>query len=458
LDDVIVDGGFEAGPFGGTWNEYSLNFGTPLCDVAGCGTGTGTGPNSGTYWAWFGGIAAYEEGSVDQDVFIPFGTAELSFWLEQILCDSPADYLEVTIDDQQVFYSDGSSPICGVLGYSQVAVDVSDFADGAMHNIMFYSEIFANNGSGTNIFVDDVMLDVVPGSPDVPWLSEAPVTGTIGADSFFEVDVTFDSLTYTVGVYTATLKVMTNDPATPEVEVPVTMNVVEVVYGVSISPDDSLTGEPGETVVYEVIVTNESNGPTDSFDLALGASDWAAVLDATTAGPLAPGESATVHVSVTVPDDVVLPDDDVVQVTATSQGDPTKTASADLTTVAGGDFGVALNPETSSASGEAGGVITYTLRLTNTGATADTIEVSVEGTGAAWVTLPQSSFDLAGGAAVDVIVVVTIPEDAEAGDYPITVKATSMHDPSVWYEVEVIATVVVTEYLVYLPIVFKVFP
>ena len=59
--DVIADGSFEAGTPNPFWGEYSANFGTPICDVPGCGTGGGTGPRTGAYWTWLGGISAYEE-------------------------------------------------------------------------------------------------------------------------------------------------------------------------------------------------------------------------------------------------------------------------------------------------------------------------------------------------------------------------------------------------------------
>ena len=79
----IADPGFEAGPFGGQWTESSTHFGTPICDVGGCGTGTGTGPNTGSFWVWFGGISgSVEEGSVSQSVTIPpAATVTLSFYL-----------------------------------------------------------------------------------------------------------------------------------------------------------------------------------------------------------------------------------------------------------------------------------------------------------------------------------------------------------------------------------------
>src|SRR5262245_25079539 len=110
--ELVTDGGFEAGPGSGNWTETSTNFGTPLCDLAGCGNGTGTGPHAGTYWAWFGGIGGTTEtGTLTQSFIIPVGgTVTLTFWLEQIVCDSPQDYMEITIDGTQVFNTDGSSP------------------------------------------------------------------------------------------------------------------------------------------------------------------------------------------------------------------------------------------------------------------------------------------------------------------------------------------------------------
>ncbi len=175
--EQIQDGGFEQGSSNPNWNEASTNFGTPICDEAGCGTGTGSGPHSGTYWTWFGGISAYEEGSVSQQVTIPSGTATLSFWLEQVACDSGSDYMEVTLDGNPVFATTGNSPICGNLGYTQESIDISGFADGNSHQLVFHSEIFAANGGGTNFFIDDV--SVVACEPPTPTATSTnPPTST----------------------------------------------------------------------------------------------------------------------------------------------------------------------------------------------------------------------------------------------------------------------------------------
>lgn len=162
--ETVVDGGFEAGTPNPNWNEASTNFGTPICDVAGCGTGGGTGPNSGTFWTWFGGISAPETGSVDQIVTIPAGTAELSFWLETAVCDGAAtDFVRASIDGTVVF-----EHTCGdglIDPYAQQFVDVSAFADGGSYTLAFTSTI---DGSDTsNFFIDDVSLCAVSG-PVIP--------------------------------------------------------------------------------------------------------------------------------------------------------------------------------------------------------------------------------------------------------------------------------------------------
>jgi uncharacterized membrane protein len=168
----------------------------------------------------------------------------------------------------------------------------------------------------------------------VPWLSESPITGTITAAGVQNVVVTFDAGVPEVaqpGVYNAQLMIV-NDTPYVVANIPITMTVVTATYGVTISPDDSKTGYPGEVVVYEVVITNTSNGPTDSFTMTLGTSAWTTNLDTPVVGPLDPGESATVHVSVIVPLDAAPPDQDTVHVTVTSVGDPTKSAVAVLTT------------------------------------------------------------------------------------------------------------------------------
>jgi uncharacterized repeat protein (TIGR01451 family) len=177
---AVADPSFELGTPNAEWAEFSTNFGTPICDVGSCGTGTGTGPFDGNFWTWFGGIAAVENGSMTQDIVISSGVTDMTFWLETIVCDSAADFMEVTIDGTQVYFVDGSSPLCGNLGYTQQTADISAFADGGTHTLAFNSSIFGANGNGTNFFVD--LVDV-PSSPSC----DGDVNGGGGGDIIIEV-------------------------------------------------------------------------------------------------------------------------------------------------------------------------------------------------------------------------------------------------------------------------------
>ncbi len=332
--DVVMDGSFEAGSPNPFWSEYSLTFGTPLCTAGLCGTGTGTGPRTGSWWAWFGGIGAYEEGSVTQTVTIANSPAmNLDFYLEQIVCDSASDYIEVKIDGSQVFLSTGSSGLCGTLGYSLQTVDISAYADGGAHTLEFHSEIFAINGGGSNFFVDDISF-TVPGicdvPSDIPWLNVDPITGTVAGTSSMPVSVIYDSTGLSTGAYTGTLCVDSNDMMNPLVPVTVTMTVAAPAYGVDLSGPQTLEGAPGKTVTYTVHITNTGN-TADVYDLVATGNTWMTTLSASSV-PVNVGSTGAVMVSVEIPAGALDGATDMVTIQATSQGNGSETDSTDLTT------------------------------------------------------------------------------------------------------------------------------
>lgn len=167
---------------------------------------------------------------------------------------------------------------------------------------------------------------------DIPWLSVDPTSGTTAPGGSSEVTVTLDSTGLADGTYQALLCVTSNDPANPLVEVPVTLEVVPVVYGVDLSGDQADEGPVGTTVSYNMVVTNTGNAP-DSFALTVD-SVWDASLSATSTGVLNPGESFNFTVEVDIPADADDGDSDVATVTATSDGDDSVSDSATLTTTA----------------------------------------------------------------------------------------------------------------------------
>jgi subtilisin family serine protease len=89
----------------------------------------------------------------------------------------------------------------------------------------------------------------VCGSPtSVPWLSVSPASGSTAAGDSSEVTVSVDSTGLELGEYEAVLCVVSNDPATPLVQVPVSLTVVE-------------DGGGGEPVVCDTTIMGVHAGP-----------------------------------------------------------------------------------------------------------------------------------------------------------------------------------------------------
>jgi len=169
----VADPSFEAGSPNPSWAEASINFDSPICDEGVCGTGTGSGPADRFFWAWFGGVEEFEEASLSQSVVFPATVTEMRFELEVSACDSASDYIEVLIDGNREFFIDGSSPLCGLTGYTTQSVDISAYADGASHNIEFHTETFAVNLDISNFFVDAISI---PGTASFCSLSVQSLT------------------------------------------------------------------------------------------------------------------------------------------------------------------------------------------------------------------------------------------------------------------------------------------
>ncbi|NOT32146.1 MAG: hypothetical protein HOP15_16990 [Planctomycetes bacterium] len=154
--NLIADGGFEDGVPNPSWVETSTNFGTPICDPGACGFGGGTGPRTGNFWAWFGGIPAFEVGTVSQSLVIPVGATTLDFYLEiPVSSGNGVDFLRVKIDATTVF-SVGTP--AGAIGYDLVSIPLGAFADGGVHTVLFESTQTGSPGV-TNYFVDDVSIN-----------------------------------------------------------------------------------------------------------------------------------------------------------------------------------------------------------------------------------------------------------------------------------------------------------
>jgi hypothetical protein len=160
---IVLDPGFESGSPNAAWTEASSNFGTPLCTTDFCGAGGSLMPaNSGDWWAWFGGIAATEVGSVEQVVTIPENSAAtLSFFFQAPVCSGAAeDFIEARMNGTVLWRADATSAFCGGNeAYTQISVDATAFS-GFSPTLSFFSSM--SSGAVTNFFIDDVQITAAP--------------------------------------------------------------------------------------------------------------------------------------------------------------------------------------------------------------------------------------------------------------------------------------------------------
>ena len=179
--EILLDGGFEAAVVNGdgvldspNWTEDDTEFGSPLCNLALCGTGGATaGPHGGAIWAWFGGsITAGHTGSLEQTLTITSGTKALSYWFRNGSVEAPFDAtLSVEVDGTPVKTHTEAPVAQGA--YTQQLANISAFADGNSHVVSF--NYLNGEESLTNMTVDDVSIETTlnPATTAMP-----TVTGT----------------------------------------------------------------------------------------------------------------------------------------------------------------------------------------------------------------------------------------------------------------------------------------
>ena len=156
--NVIADSTFEAGTPWSNWTvQTSTNFGTPLCNRAVCGSQGGS-PYGGDNWAWFGGANVPETATLGQSVpIMAGGPATLNFVMAKYTSGPTTDVLNVRVDGTIV----QSYPEAGLNeDYRMRTIDLSAFADGGSHLILF--EYIAPTSATSTYLVDNVFLTFGP--------------------------------------------------------------------------------------------------------------------------------------------------------------------------------------------------------------------------------------------------------------------------------------------------------
>ena len=105
----------------------------------------------------------------------------------------------------------------------------------------------------------------VVGTPVPQWLLVAPMSGTVAPAANTPLVLSFNTTDLLLGQYHATVKLLSNDPATPILDVPVTLDVV----GVGINEVEKTA-----VMIYPNPVTDKLNIQTNGTILNITVSDF----------------------------------------------------------------------------------------------------------------------------------------------------------------------------------------
>jgi hypothetical protein len=203
----------------------------------------------------------------------------------------------------------------------------------------------------------------------------------------------------------------------------------------------SKTVSPGESANFDFEVINTGNTEdTFTFTKSGSQSDWGTMtLPAVT---LNPGESDVVSLVVNVPPDALDGNYDI-DVTATSQGDSSKSKNAVTTTIVSTipTYNCDLYSSVLDQKTNPDNILTYTITVTNTGNSDNTIGLDISKDDNNWGSLSDTTVTLAKGQSQDITLTVSVPSDALDGSYQIKVQAISEIDPSYYDEISLTTTV-----------------
>ncbi len=115
----------------------------------------------------------------------------------------------------------GNAPSGSSGGWIQTILDLTPFTGNEIQIRFYFDTIDSINNSGSGWFFDDVLVYF----EGVPWLPIDPNSGTITAGQSAEINITYDASNLAEGDYTANITILSNDPAEPEVIIPVTLTV-----------------------------------------------------------------------------------------------------------------------------------------------------------------------------------------------------------------------------------------
>ncbi|HZU87542.1 MAG TPA: M14 family zinc carboxypeptidase, partial [Anaerolineaceae bacterium] len=212
----------------------------------------------------------------------------------------------------------------------------------------------------------------------------------------------------------------------------------------------SQKGEAGQNLEYALTIQN-TGMQTDSYTIQVTSSVWQTLPATTTVVSLGRNAVATVPVTVSIPVDAIASANDIATIKITSQGDPAKSATLNLSSSVYA-HAVLLSPAAQQFDSDDARTATYTVTIANTGETNDTFNITIN---ALWTSQPSQSTvgPLTPGQMVNITVTVIVPQQAvyPASDLA-TVTATSQTYSGVHHSIGLTTN---APRVVYLPVMLR---
>ena len=218
----------------------------------------------------------------------------------------------------------GSYEAGGVSPIYDVDLVPDDAKSGAAGQKVTYSLQLTNNGNVTDTF--DLSI------ANNNWITElSDLMVTLPASGIANITATVTIPVAAPGNDSDMATITAESQGNPAVTDSATLTTrVTAVYGVSISPAQTKTGQAGQELAYTLLVTNTGN-VNDSFALTVSGNNWPTILS-TNNVTLEPSQSKAIMVVVDIPTDAADNMSDTAIITAVSQGDSNVDATTNLTT------------------------------------------------------------------------------------------------------------------------------
>ena len=312
-------------------------------------------------------------------------------------------------------------------GVGDLEVATSDASDGVVYKLNI-----TNDGN-----TDDV-IDLSTSGDAAGTLSADSVSLASGASKEVTLTISADDLML-AGEYEVKMAATSEGDGTISVEISTTTTILPV-YSISLAGVGDLeteTTDASDGVVYKLRITNDGN-TADVIDLSTSGDAAGTLSDDSVS--LASGASKELTLTISA-DDLTLAGAYDVKVTATSQSETTKTAEITTTTTILPVYGFSIEGvgDLETDTSDAGDGVSYKLRITNDGNTADVIDLSTSGDADA--TLSADSVSLASGASAEVTLTISADGLTLTGEYDVKVTAILQGDNTISSEVSTATTI-----------------